>query len=198
MGADGVIQVLEWLFRAAAQFRPALVISAGFCGALVPDAVVGDLVLGTEVLDLQGRAWSVSPAPEFRGGLQGVRLHHGRLLSVPAVVTEPAEKRRLGDQRAALAVDMETAAVAEFCTRLAVPFACLRAISDNYDTHLSPQLHGLLQSDRVSTLRVLLALIRRPAMIGELCRLARDSRLAARHLAQGLEQLLPSCQVALR
>jgi hypothetical protein len=85
---------------------------------------------------------------------------------------------------------METAALAECCARLQVPLACLRVITDACDVRLSPQLTGMLQGERVSPLRLLVALLRRPALLGELGRLARDSRVAARNLAWGLERLL--------
>ena len=114
----------------------------------------------------------------------------GRLASSPRLVATPADKAALAAATGALAVDMESAAIAEVCQAARVPCAAVRAISDAADTALSPQLVALLAGGRVSPRRVLMALLRRPALAGELWRLARDTRRAARRLADALGRLL--------
>jgi hypothetical protein len=106
------------------------------------------------------------------------------------MVTDPGEKRALGERYGAAAVDMETAAVARACGRAGVPFGCVRAISDDVDTPLSPRLAALLAGGRVSPLRLLGQVARAPGLVGELWRLARQTRLAARQLGRALGELL--------
>ena len=57
-------------------------------------------------------------------------------------------------------------------------------------TALSPALAGLMRRGRVAPWALLAAVLRRPGLLGELVRLARDTRRAARRLAAGLDALL--------
>ena len=99
-------------------------------------------------------------------------------------------KRSLGERFGAAAVDMESAALARLCHQRGVPFGCLRTISDDLDTPLSPHLGRLLRRGRVSPWRLALALARHPLMAGELWRLAGATRHAARQLSTALGALL--------
>ena len=108
---------------------PRLVIAAGFCGALVPELRVGDVV--------------TSP----------------RIVTVDHLVSNPAAKRRLGEEHDADVVDMESAGVAEVCAGRGVPFFAVRAVSDTVDTALSPALVQLLAGGHVSPLKAAAALI---------------------------------------
>jgi hypothetical protein len=85
---------------------------------------------------------------------------------------------------------MESAVVARRCAAAGLPFGCLRVISDDVQTSLSPKLLGLLAGGRVSVRRLLAALLGSPGMVAELWRLARDTRFAAGRLAVALGELL--------
>jgi adenosylhomocysteine nucleosidase len=184
---------LQWLLSAPllenVPYRPRLVLSAGFSGALHEHFQIGDIILATEVVDADGTRWPTTWPGELTGAWRPP-LHRGRLLAMPQLVAYPDEKRTLGQKHDAVAVDMETAAVARLCSRHAVPFACVRAISDRVDTALSPQLAELLKGGRASPVRVLTALLRRPRLAKELWRLERDTRVAARQLGTALGELL--------
>jgi adenosylhomocysteine nucleosidase len=171
-------------------YRPKVVLSTGFAGALQPGLQIGDVLLATEVADLCGNRWPVTWPGELPPGAWHPPLHQGRLLSAPHLVGRPEEKQALGRQHGAVAVDMETAAVARLCSEQGMPFGCVRAISDDVQTGLSPRLLSLLAGERVSSLRVLAALATKPGLAGELWRLARDTRRAARQLATALGEVL--------
>jgi adenosylhomocysteine nucleosidase len=136
------------------------VIAAGFCGALAPHLKVGDVV--------------TSP----------------HILSVDHMVCDPAEKKRLFEQSGALAVDMESAAVAAVCAEHHIPFLAVRAVSDTSDTRLSPAVERVLARGEVSAWAALLAILRRPSALGEFRRLARDTKLAAEKLADELARIV--------
>lgn len=159
-------------------YRPTFVLSAGFSGALSPEQRVGDLVLATEVVDEQGQRWPAMHA--FASTDEQITL--GRVLTVRELVSDPGEKQRLGQQHDAVAVDMESAAAARLCQEHDVPFACLRVISDDQNTALSPELVELLCHGRVSLPRLAGTVIRRPQLIAELWRLAANTRRASRRL----------------
>jgi adenosylhomocysteine nucleosidase len=185
---------LDWLLGrpllGSGAYRPRLVLSAGFGGALDGRLRVGDLVLATEVVDAEGRCRPTTWPGALPAGVGRPTLHRGRLLTAPGLLADPGEKRALGERHRALAVDMESAAVAERCTREGVPFGCLRAVSDDIHTALSPRLVSLLAGGRVAPLRLFAGLVRSPGLAGELWRLARDTHLAAERLAVALGELL--------
>src|SRR4051794_35107676 len=186
VGPDRTAQAVSWLLSRPelerVAYRPRIVLSAGFSGALQDGLQVGDLVLATEVVDGDGNRWPTTWPGELPAGEWRPPLHRGRLLSVPRLVCSPAEKRDLGKRFDAAAVDMETATVARLCSKHGIPFGCLRAVSDSPGTALSPRLVSLLAGGRVSPLRVLAALARSPGLVPELWRLARDTRRAADQL----------------
>jgi hypothetical protein len=142
--------------------------------------------LATEVVDQEGNNWPVcETVPEMH-----LALHRGRLLAVPHLVGDSEQKCLLGQKYDALAVDMETAMVARICSRYGVPFHCVRAISDEVDTALSPRLISLLSGGGVSPLRLLVALASCPRLIRELWTLAKHTRLAAQQLGKVLWQIV--------
>ena len=194
VGQERMRAGLEWLLARPVlgnvPYRPRLVLSAGFAGALREDCRVGDILLATEVSDLQGHVWPTTWPAEALSGEWRPPLRRGRLLTVPRLVATPQEKCALGHEYGAWAVDMESGVLAEMCARQGVPFGCVRAISDDVGTALSPQLVSLLSGGRVSPLRALAALTRRPMLAGEFARLARQTRLAAAQLGKALGELL--------
>ncbi len=67
-------------------------------------------------------------------GLHGPRVHRGLLISGDRFVSRTAESQALqAELPDALAVDMESAAVAQVCADFGLPFAVVRTISDRAD-----------------------------------------------------------------
>lgn len=188
VGPTKLEAALGWAFSnpLLGNYRPRLVLSAGFSGALVENLQIGDIILATEVMDEAGNCWPAST--DRRPG--GAQL--GRILATPKLIGDPHEKQSLGQTHQALAIDMESASVARLCAKHQIPFACVRAISDRADQALSPHLTSLLGGSRVSPFKLLAGLVRHPSLVMELRRLARDTNLAARSLATALTALLAS------
>ncbi len=159
-------------------YRPRSLLLLGFSGSLQSHLQVGDVVQATEIVDLEHRRWPTSPLLEANRNPAA----SGRLLTVPRLLSDPTEKQALGSRYNALAVDMESAVVARLCLERRVPFACLRVISDDMHTALSPQLVGMIEKGRLAPFRLAASALCHPRLIGELCRLAKDTRKAARNL----------------
>jgi nucleoside phosphorylase len=183
VGPWRVEKALEWMFRFK---EPRGVVSCGFAGGLSPTLSLGDVMVASEVIKPGGDDlhWRTAVPAELGD------LPAGRLLTAPRLAATPADKRVLARQTGAVAVDMESAAIAEACQERPVPCAVVRAISDAADTALSPQLVALLSGGRVAPWRVLAAVGRSPGLVIELWRLARDTRIAARRLADALTRLV--------
>lgn len=194
VGADRTEVALRWVLGKPRldqlPYQPRVLLSAGFAGALHPDYRVGDVILATEVVEPTGASWPTTWPGALPTGPWRPPLHRGRLLSSAHLIADPAEKEALGRTHDALAVDMESAGVARLCSQHGIPFGCVRVISDDVHTRLSPQLAFPLSDGRASPVRVAAALLRAPRLGGELWRLARDTRRAAEQLGQALGELL--------
>jgi adenosylhomocysteine nucleosidase len=194
IGAVRTETALQWLLGRPrleeVPYRPKVVLSLGFAGALEERFHVGDVLLATEVVSAEGRSWPTTWPGELPPGEWRPPLHRVRLLTTPHLVTSPAEKRSLGEKHRAAAVDMESAIVAQCCQRQGIPFGCVRAVSDDWTTPLSPQLVPLLTNGRVSLVRMLTTLVRSPGLVAELWRLARQTRYASGQLAVAVGELL--------
>jgi adenosylhomocysteine nucleosidase len=194
IGARAAQQALDWVLSKPkldqVPYEPEYLLFAGFAGSLVEHLHVGDLVLATEVIDLAGNRWPTTWPPNSSAGGWQPPLARGPILSSNHLIGDPERKRILGQTHGALAVDMESAALARTCSMRRVPFGCVRAISDNVETSLSPALVALLSGSKVSWWRVLAALMRQPALLKDFMRLGRATRSAADQLGKAVGELL--------
>ena len=90
-----------------------------------------------------------------------------------------SEKKRLADQFAALAVDMESAAIARVCAERKILFAAIRAISDSANQTL-PQavLNFFGQDGNLRLRRVIAEVCQQPSLLPVLWKLQRQTALA--------------------
>jgi adenosylhomocysteine nucleosidase len=194
MGQPQMERTVQWVLSKPrlgnVPYRPKVVLSAGISGGLDVHHASGDIILATEVVDSDGSAWPVTWPGKLPDGEWRPPLHRGRILSVSSLVCSSAEKQRLGAQHSALAVDMETAAVARLCTAHGVAFGCIRAIADDARTCLPAQLPAIFPDGRISLSRLVPALIRSPRLVQDLFRLDRACRHATRQLSAALGELL--------
>lgn len=194
MGAHAASRFLDWLANAptmgAWPYRPLFTLSAGFCGALDRTLQVGELVVAAEVSDGCGNLWHCTLPMGTVPDLLSAGIRCGRLVSLNDMVSEPAAKLALGQRHGALAVDMETASVARWCNQHGILFGAVRAVSDELQRGLPAALARVLHDGRVSPPRLAAALLRRPALLRDLYRLAQDTRVGAHRLAAALAGLL--------
>jgi nucleoside phosphorylase len=116
-------------FEAAIQrLSPTLVISSGFAGATRALLEPGDFLVASN--------YTTSPLQIPVGSLVDAA---GPFCSVEQI-HEPAEKRRLWKH--AIAVDMESKAIAAMCDRYQIPLITARMISDGRDESIPPVFIG--------------------------------------------------------
>ncbi len=171
--------------------RPQWIISAGFAGGLDERLKQGDILMADSIAAPDGRNLAIDfkmpPEPH---------LHVGRLLTVDRVIADPAEKRSLGEQHAALAVDMETLGVAEVCSREKVRFLSVRVIIDEVDRTL-PRDIDLLVKKKSTAGRLGAAagaIVRRPSSVKDMWQLKEDALVGSERLAKflaGIVEQLP-------
>jgi adenosylhomocysteine nucleosidase len=173
--------------------RPKIVISAGFAGGLSPAIGRYDILVADSVIDATGGQISLHNEGQPLKHLKDwPKLHVGKLLTLDRVVRKPDEKQALYEQHQAMALDMETYAVAEVCRERGVPLYTVRVILDAVDDALPPDVQRLLdQKTEAARLGAALGAVwRRPASIKDLWALKEKSLIASDRLAKFIERLI--------
>ncbi len=166
----------------------AALLSFGLCGGLREAVKAGDLILPTSVVwnNEDGSRDEVAVDPRWRTDLLRAlsaglarHPHGGRLLGSDRLECRSEGKLALGRAFEALAVDMESHAVAAVAKRRGLPFLVVRACSDQSDQDLPAVVERATTPDGGLALAPLLtALARRPSSLVGLLALAKSSKLA--------------------
>jgi adenosylhomocysteine nucleosidase len=154
-------------------FMPDAIVSTGFCGALSPGLGIADVVAADRIVT-GGRIYAAHP---LKGPLSG------SIRSISYVARTAEEKRELASE-GAIAVEMEAAGVAAEALRRAIPFYCVRAVTDLAGETLANDFNKALRSDgHFDTMCILRVALLHPATrVPELIRLRKRCILAARAL----------------
>jgi len=75
-----------------------------------------------------------------------------------------------------------------FVARAGQPFAVLRVVCDDSKRDLPPAARDVLAEGRISPLKLLRSLARRPGQIGDLMALGRDAKIARDEMARFLNR----------
>lgn len=162
-------------------------VSWGMAGGLDPRLAPGTIFLPESVISPSGDAAATcGPWRErLAAAIAAQRpLIEGRLLTSARAVGALAEKAALFRQTGAVAVDMESAAVAEVAHSRQLPFIAVRVIVDGAADALPRAVTAAADSEgHLQIWRLLGALARTPGELGPLLRLAGRYRVANRSLA---------------
>jgi adenosylhomocysteine nucleosidase len=172
--------------RRALPDRPDICISTGLAGALRSEYRPGDILTARLVSEV-GEPVAVASHPELLATAVdcGARQIE-RFATSRTIVTRAEEKSRLSGQ--AEAVEMESYTILAEAARYGVPAVAVRAISDTadfdmpYDFERVRDAHGQIRIGGI-----IAQVLRRPSGLPALLALARDCRIAARHLADFLD-----------
>jgi len=172
-----------------------LVIGTGVVGALSSGLKPGDLVLADRILaiDADGR---IDEQVSTVGGdhiraigrslaSAGIAYSTGAILTSHRVLATGAEKRRAKESTGAIAVDMETAALAAEANVRGLPFVAIRAVLDEVDD----EVVGAEMADEDGNVKPLAAtsyLLRNPATMLKLPRMMRNLSRATASIADAL------------
>jgi adenosylhomocysteine nucleosidase len=163
-------------------------LSWGTAGALVETLQPGSLVLPRRVLTPAGDAYDVDAdwhARVVECLRDQLASNEGPLLQSSTVVADVTEKSQLFNRLGAVAVDMESVAVAAVAARAGVPFIVIRAVADAAHTPIPQEVLGAVDAHGKWRLSVLAALLlRRPRVLVDCMRLLGDIRAAYATLTQ--------------
>ncbi|MEQ1635354.1 MAG: phosphorylase [Methylococcales bacterium] len=144
-------------------------ISWGCAAGLSDKAKPGDLILAMSLLDAEYRrneAFTVTGAwqSHCKKLLENtLTVHTGPLLESSNIVSKSSEKKQLFKQTGAIALDMETIAVATVAKQNAIPFIVIRAIADPVSMNLPDAIsHALNAQGDVELIKLLQFLMLHP------------------------------------
>ena len=132
-------------------YEPELIINSGVSGALSPDLRVGDVVIGTDVVQHDVDTTAMGDEPGFVSTVDrlsfpldnfastaiaaaaeelGIRAVRGRIASGDQFVASTARKEEIVRLFSAVTCEMEAGAIAHVCFLNRIPCAVIRCISD--------------------------------------------------------------------
>ena len=173
-----------------------LIVSTGFAGSLCRDLPVGQVVCARDLavwttsasIPLEGR-FQISTPARLAAFCEAQDILSARVLTLERPQPKTVLTRHIGT--IPTVVDMESVLVAEMAYRQGIAFLCLRAVSDALTDEIAWDLDAVVDSTgRVRIPKVLITLLRKPALLASFYRLWRNSRQAGQHLAQALTAVL--------
>lgn len=190
VGMDLARRAANWL---ATQGVTALV-SCGVSGGLAPNLRTGDLIIAEKVYKEGGcqqkNAYLTSePIRQYAHTFlaqQQMIAHCGPIVSTRKAVLTISGKARLYHHYQALAVDMESAAVAGIACKAGLPVFILRAVCDPATMSVAPDIFACVNSDgQIRPWFIIRRLLQKPAFITDLWQNQQTFSLAMRNLKLG-------------
>ena len=163
-------------------------VSFGMAGGLDPTLICGTVLLPDEVA-ADGAVPDILPTSKdwrqrLRAAIPGACLVcGGRLLTAGQPLARPDAKADAWRHTGAVAVDMESAAIAQVAGQAGLPFIALRVIVDTATDELPAAVIAASAGGGLRVGRLIVGLLRAPTDLGPLIRLSARYRIATRVLA---------------
>ncbi len=126
------------------EFPPSLILCAGAAGALIPNMNVGDIVLASQSIFKDEPQNSIPCDSYLLDTLKDVCVklritaHIGKFVTSANPVFPRSDRLSLNASTGAVAVDMETHAIALKAHEMGIPFCAVRVITDDINTPAPP------------------------------------------------------------
>jgi adenosylhomocysteine nucleosidase len=190
---EGSLLALSGIGREAAAIAAQALVDAGaaalmtfgMAGGLDPALTPGSVVIPGEVLLADGIRYAASRGwrEQVAAAVSPLRsVSAGNLLTSIHAIETPADKAAAFRATGAVAVDMESAAVAQIAVKHRLPFIAVRVIVDTAADMLPRAVVAASLAGRVRLARLMGGLILAPREIPALLRLAKRHRIAMRSL----------------
>lgn len=195
----GKARATEALTQVLNRYSLSMVISIGYAGGCHSDIKAGDLLVANKFLDgpkhdelpveikiassLAGQAERVPPSKKFA-------TYAGRLMTMDRVVRRPDEKNVLGKAYGAIAVDMETSALAKMAGGKKLPFLSIRAISDTVHQELVDVTPLMEDDGKISPLKAGWYVLTHPGSIPTYISLQEITRRGTKNITEFLMAFL--------
>jgi adenosylhomocysteine nucleosidase len=191
--SDGTLVAISGMGGAAAAVATHALIEAGatalvswgMAGGLDPALRAGTICLPTTVIAREGLSFATDHHwRELVGAAIAARrpVVDGKLLTCTQAIDDIAGKAAAFRDTGAVAVDMESIAIAEVAAGRGLPFIAIRVIVDTAGDALPKAVLAASSGGQVHVFRLIQGLVRSPPDIVPLIRLARRYRAATRAL----------------
>lgn len=179
------------------------VIGVGYAGALAESLETGSLILASEILRASGD--KIEATFNADDSLLSVcrktlaedkMLEEGRVITLKNALTDPEQKREAAQKFGAIAVDMESAALAAFCEDRQIPFIVLRAILDPVSVKVPDPSEFLDREKRISKRKILKYVAKNPQAIWELPRLGAQAKQVRQRIAEVMPKVIHALATA--
>jgi adenosylhomocysteine nucleosidase len=190
---DGTLVAVSGMGRASAVGAAGALIDAGatalvswgLAGGMDPRLQAGTICLPSVVVSRDGATFATDV--HWREILAAaishqVRVVSGTLLTSAVAIEDVAAKAAAFAETGAVAVDMESAGVAQIAASKRLPFVAVRAIVDTARDTLPRAVMAAGTEGRVRLARLLFGIVRSPREIAPVMRLAQRYRAATRAL----------------
>lgn len=168
-------------------------ISWGCAAALSETLKPGDLVLADTLIDAEGTQIGIHPDwHSYTKSLlsTSLKVHTGSLVESLSIVTTANDKKHLHSQTGAVALDMESIAIAKVARQHQLPFLAIRAIADPVNMNLPKAInHSLNNEGDMVLAKLLLFVALHPAELPGLIKLGLHFNAAKNTLKSVAKQL---------
>lgn len=171
-----------------ANHSPSVLVSSGFAGALSDELKVGDLVIAEN--------YTTPERLERVRDALGTSARTGVMATADAITDGADDRAELARRAGAVAVDMETAWIANACRAASVPVVALRVVSDTPAAPLPAPPHVLfdLDAQRTNYARLASHVAIHPSSLLRFVAFGRHVAIAREKLAAALLALVRSAQ----
>jgi len=205
IGRNNAAKATELLLQT---FKINLLISSGVAGGIRPGVNLGDLVIAENVSytrqsDFERGVLQLESSFSCKEGFvelakkvskdSDVVSHCGDLLTVDKVISQARTKKKIGENATFVAVDMESAAIAEVADKRGVEFAAVRSVSDTIEDNIDIDYADIMTDDgNVKYSNLAMNIMKNPRRLAILKRLHKQTKVAAKRLSFFMVQLVPS------
>lgn len=177
---------------AATSLNPAIIINAGFCGALSAGTAIGDVFLAEKLYHYSAGSIQQWLTPDYPPGKRiGTGLPMGTFITTAEIVEKARVSALLPETTAPYLLEMESTAVAQVCHDHDINFLAIRSVSDTADQDPG-RLLQMICTNRftVSAAQIAGSLLKRPAILAEYVRLSRNAAIAGKALSEAVAHTL--------
>lgn len=188
-GAENARKAAELLISKGAT----QLMSWGCAAALNPDLKMGDLVLADSLISQNGDEISVHPIwHQHAKNVLGSQIaaYKGALIASDNIISTAQAKADLFAKTGAIALDMESDAIAKVAQHYALPFLAIRAIADPASMDLPAAVENSLnENGEVAVTRIIKSLVFNPKELPHLIQIGQYFQIAKRTLSNVAKQL---------
>ncbi len=173
---------------------PKWILSCGYSGALIPEMKTGNIVVANNIVDTHGQHFLVEH------GMADNRKHGlyvDKTVTSDEMIRHVKDKKALAEKTGAVAVDMESLAVAQIAKETGTKFLSVRVISDDLSKDLPPEILSIMgENNQVRIGAALTSVWKRPGSVKDLWYLREQAVKASEKLATFLDGVVTQLYTA--